>query len=282
MKYNSDEYTKIISALPKAYSVAASSIIDEALKSANASLQEYPTSSIRTILNDLQNSLKESSLSSIQTSSDTLRAYVNETYINATQSFQEAMLYSLNDAMRDYMNSINSCAKSISDSARKVSLNMESSISAFSRISDINAEILESMRTIPSTSDDFVILSETNNITPEKTRVRKIDTSNLLSIISLIVTLILWAIDSYSDQLDGASTSANTQQYIAEQQEENRLLREQNSILKDLLVSSDTSNSSQAEAIEEWKEFLQVMELYLSDVQDTPDSVPALPDNNQE
>lgn len=128
-------------------------------------------------------------------------------------------------------------------------------------------------------TEDYVTLDESNanewNI-PEtiaipigNSRVR-MKTSDFIQFLAIIVTTLTFIVSFVFERLDSAADAETTQQLIELEQERNEIEKERNQILYEFLSSIDTSESSQAETIEELKESVSTHYSDFPDFQESP------------
>lgn len=114
-------------------------------------------------------------------------------------------------------------------------------------------------------SEDYVTLDEKNvkewefpeNIAiPIGNNKVRIKTELFISLLSIFISLIFSLTELTFNRLDASTDTSDSQKLMEIEQERNLLQAQQNEILYNLLKSVDASTSSQADAIEELKEFL--------------------------
>ena len=125
-----------------------------------------------------------------------------------------------------------------------------------------------------SDSEDFVTLNEPEIkefTIPETIAVPignkriKMSTNMLIAIIgSILLPFFFWLSNAIIDLHQSAAETKLEQQRLEIEQERNELIRQGNELYKqcyDILQSVDSSQSSQSETIESWKEFLPATDL---------------------
>lgn len=173
----------------------------------------------------------------------------------------------------------------ILESVRKVSsyLDFSSEKIIFPDLSSIDKEVFEVLDKESNFSDNDVVtfdegpiqewnIPETVAIPAGNKRIR-MKTDIFIAILSGIIFPMLFWVSGLIVDLHDAYLKAETEsQRLEIEQERNDLIRESNHLFSqyiDILMSTDTSNSSEADEIEKWKESLP-----------KPDSVPTTADLN--
>lgn len=173
----------------------------------------------------------------------------------------------------------------ILESVRKVSsyLDFSSEKIIFPDLSSIDKEVFEVLDKESNFSDNDVVtfdegpiqewnIPETVAIPAGNKRIR-MKTDIFIAILSGIIFPMLFWVSGLIVDLHDAYLKAETEsQRLEIEQERNDLIRESNHLFSqyiDILMSTDTSNSSEADEIEKWKESLP-----------KPDSVPITADLN--
>ena len=105
----------------------------------------------------------------------------------------------------------------------------------------------------------------------------KIKTDFFIALMGIIISAIISLSALIADQIESNSVESTTQQ-----EEEIQLMQEQNQILYQLLISVDSSMSSQTGAIEDLKESLQAPDSDSPDSVEFPDSCKQTTDNKNE
>lgn len=166
------------------------------------------------------------------------------------------------------------------------SLGSTSSQSLTSVISNALVNFSNSSDTYLSDSEDFVTLNEPEIkefTIPETIAIPignkriKMSTNMLISIVgSILLPFLLWLNTTIINLHQSAAETKLEQQRLEIEQERNELIRQGNDIYKqcyDILQSVDSSQSSQSETIESWKESLPAADLSPEEADSNPDSV---------
>lgn len=171
----------------------------------------------------------------------------------------------------------------ILESIRKVSsyLDFSSEKIIFPDLSSVDKGVWEVLDNESNFSDDDFITFDEEPIQewnipdtiaiPIGNKRMRMKTDIFISILSGIIIPVLFGVAGLIVDLHDSCIEATTEaQRLEIEQERNNLLRENNNLISqyiDLLMSTDTSNSSEADEIEDWKESLP-----------KPDSVPLTAD----
>lgn len=166
------------------------------------------------------------------------------------------------------------------------SISSTSSHSLTSVISNALLDFSNSSDACLSDSEDFVTLSkpdikeftipETIAVPIGNKRI-KMSTNMLITIIgSILLPFFFWLSNAIIDLHQSVAETKLEQQRLEIEQERNELIRQGNDIYKqcyDILQSVDSSQSSQSETIESWKESLPPADLSPEEDDSNPDSV---------
>lgn len=241
-------------------------------------------------------------IQTLESSKKLTSVYLNSTASSFLKSpFTESMMKTLESSLKlssaysEYSSALkNSFTESMTqvlESVKKVSSYLDSSSEKiiFPDLSSIDKEAWETLDNGDIFSDDdFVTLDEkpiqewnlpdTIAIPAGNKRIR-MKTDIFIAILSGIIIPILFWVGGLIVDLHDAYLKAETEsQRLEIEQERNDLIRENNHLLSqciDILTSTDTSNSSEANEIEDWKKPL----LKPGSV---PTTVDLTPDNPQE
>mgnify|MGYP000853638679 CR=1 FL=1 len=234
-----DSYLKL-SGLDSALSKLASDC-------ATVQLQRLGANSLKNSLDIFQSSLSAiSQLASDITVTPELQKALDSLVSSIGSTTSQSLASVISNALLDFSNSSNAC---FSDSEDFVTLN-EPEIKEF---------------TVP----------ETIAVPIGNKRIR-ISTNILIAIIgSVLLPLFFHLTDTIISLQQSAAETKLEQQRLEIEQERNDLIHERNELYKqcyDLFQSLDSSQSSQSEAIESWKESLPPIDLCPEEFDSTPDS----------
>lgn len=145
-----------------------------------------------------------------------------------------------------------------------------------------------------SSDDDYVILDETpikeldiseTIVVPIGNNRFRMKTSDLITLLSTIFTILLTISGLVFNRIDAASNNQFAQQLIETEQERKSIEHQENQILREFLDSIDTSESSKSDiidnliqSIEDLTECIQASELNLQESDFAPSSVDSVLD----